>query len=273
MKKNLKQADTDILMCHVDRNFCSVSYIGDSYLFNILYMPMMVDGILKTNVYDRCFNSYPIFFCIKKKSLLFKLLKFIWGHRHLKSAWLKGYQGFLKFYLPAHVAMTSKCLRAHRAEVTCSFCEAFFFFFFTFLPLASTFHHSAASRGSKQHPWKCYWGTEHNTLLTSRISLLSSVAGRLWAAERSSCFELSSSTKGISSWRGQKTKKHIYGWILLIDGSNWLYITGVCWFILMTQVNTECTQIQRFVSIITVLILWLSFKSSYDSTGIYVHHN
>lgn len=176
--------------------------------------------ILKTNGYDWCCSSYPIFFCIKKKIFLFKLLKFIWGHRHLKSAWLKGYQGFLKFYLPAHVAMTSKCLRAHRAEVTCSFCEAFFFL--TFQPSAPTFHYSAASRGSKQQPWKCYWGTEHNTLLTSRISLLSSVAGRLWEAERSSCFELSSSTNGISSYRGQKTR-YIYIYTLFGEEKRWFF--------------------------------------------------
>lgn len=233
---------------------------------------MMVDMcILKTNVYDRCFNSYSIFFCIKKKSLLFKLLKFIWDHRHLKSAWLKGYQGFFKILPSCSCRYDFKMPEGSQGWGNMFILWGFFFF--SFLSSAPSFHYSATSRGSKQQPWKCYWGTKHNTLLTSRISLLSSVAGRLWAAERSSCFELSSSTKGISSWRGQKTKKYIYGWIFLIHGSNWLYITGVYWFILMTQVNTECTQIQRFGSIITVLILWLCFKSSYDSTRIYLHNN
>lgn len=44
--------------------------------------------------------------------------------------------------------MTSKCLRAHRAEVTCSFCEAFFFFF-DFSALSPNFSLQCRQQGVK----------------------------------------------------------------------------------------------------------------------------
>lgn len=123
-------------------------------------------------------------------------LKFISGFQILSSPWLRAQNvSFCNIFPSLWLGMVCGLawLRQQVHFVSLS------------LPLHPTFHSAAVSRGgSRQQPWQCNWGAGHNTLLTSRISLLSSVAGRLWVAERSSSLEPSSSTKGISSWRPRR---------------------------------------------------------------------
>lgn len=80
-EKQLKHADADGFSFFF---FSSVSYFDDCYLLNVVNM-----------------MTTPIQFpTLKKKSILFGLVKIILGYQNPKSACLKGYQGFFNFANP-----------------------------------------------------------------------------------------------------------------------------------------------------------------------------
>lgn len=152
-KKKLKQADTDRFMCHVHRNFISLSYSGNSYLFNILYA-YHCRYLYSENKMFMIDVSTPIqFFSPLKKKILFIQAAYIHlGSPRSEECLTEGLPGIFKILLSCSCRYDFKMPEGSQGWGNMFILWGFFFFFWLFCPQPQLFITVPPAGGQSSSP-------------------------------------------------------------------------------------------------------------------------